>query len=71
MTIELIAITTEWDCQAEKTEKKAKAEQLTLFSKSESLDTKSFSRGNKKRLNKSKKKLKLTDQYYACYQKGY
>ena len=52
VTIELIAITdqTKWDHQAEETEKKAKAKQLSLFVKSESSDVGGSSRENKKRL---------------------
>lgn len=55
MTTKLIAVTnqTEWDCQAKKTEKKAKAEQLALFAKLESLDAEDFSGENKKRLKKN------------------
>lgn len=46
MTIKLIAITdqTKWDCQAEEIKKKAKTEQLALFVKSGSSDTRGFSR---------------------------
>ena len=39
---------TRQDCQTEKTEKKAKAEQLALFAKSRSSDTRNSSRENKK-----------------------
>ena len=60
VTIELIIITVtnqnKQDCQTKETEKKAKAEQLALFAKSRSSDTRGSSRGNKKRLKESKKK---------------
>ena len=57
VTVELITVTnqTEWNCQAEKTEKKAKAKQLALFAKLESLDAKGSSRGNKKKEQKKTK----------------
>ena len=71
ITTKLIAITnqTKQDCQAKKTEKKAKAEQLALFAKLKSLDTEDFSEGNKKRLKKGKIKPKPTDKYHTCHQK--
>ena len=48
VTVELVTITnqTKWNCQAKKIEEKAKAKQLALFTKSESLSTEDSSRGN-------------------------
>ena len=73
VTAELIAVTdwNKWDHQAEETEKKAKAEQLALFVKSGSSGVEGSSEGNKKRLKKSKRKPKPTDEYHRCHQKGH
>jgi len=69
MTAELIAVTNqnEWDCQAKKTEKKAKAEQLALFAKSGSLGAEGSSGRNKKKLKKGKRKLKPIDECHRCH----